>query len=97
MSVYWKYRCETCDEELDFSLNHGEGFLTALYRHRDIFIKALELTQKDPHLWRIEVRTGPEYGESPIEFLGIHAGHRIVLHNEYGQSKPVSEPEQVRA
>lgn len=44
MSMYWGYRCVTCNVDSDTDFNHGERQLSTLARHYSALKPILELS-----------------------------------------------------
>lgn len=77
MSTYWGYRCETCNDDSESWLNHGEDTLVGLAQHYNAYKPIL-------YLPRVLISVYP-YDSAPVGFLQDHDGHVIVVLSEYGQ------------
>ena len=80
MSTYWGLHCKTCNESTDYFANHGEAGIRQYARLRRLIDGGVDFDmlniEIDGYGWMI--------GELD-EFWRKHAGHDIVLANEYGE------------
>jgi len=86
MSTYWGYRCNTCDEETDTFINHGEDTLEEL-------VQIISLLSDNGHIRSPLITVDiPGYGYSDYStFIDKHINHDLCLMNEYGEIKPISK------
>ena len=86
MSTYWGYKCLDCDDESDVWFNRGESQLIELLKISDLIIDIFERCECE---W-VEISLCNQTG--PIDWVRVHGNHRVLLINEYGDTKPINQP-----
>lgn len=90
MSTYWGYKCKDCNVSSEHWFNHGDDYLNALVAVREDLEQVMKRLEKWIG-WRIDISHMNVDEENPLEFLQQHKGHNIVLENEYGDLKELTE------
>jgi hypothetical protein len=88
MSTRFGYHCLTCHRSSEYWLNHGDAALQDVLDAWPTIIKpAFDFAAKSGWVEiEIYVMGVNRYGdETPLDFLGSHDGHAVVVESEYGQ------------
>ena len=86
MSEYWGYRCETCGVISPHWWNRGDGQLEVIASEWPVWRAALALRNGWIEVTCLGVHDEP----TPLTFLQEHDGHTLVLHSEYGTTRPLA-------
>jgi len=81
MSTCWGLRCKTCNEITDWFANHGEADIRQYVQLR----KLIDDSGIDTDKLNIEIEGYRWMTGELDEFWRKHAGHELVLENEYDE------------
>jgi len=82
MSTYWGLHCVTCDESTDHFANHGEAAIRQYAQLRELICGGDDFDRLNIEIDGYSWMTG-----DLDDFWRRHAGHNIMLGNEYGESE----------
>lgn len=88
MSTSWSLCCTDCGVYSD-SQDNGKAMFQEVFRAWPQIKALIDL----PNLWYVDVSVGGTSGSDLFPFFEEHAGHTLVLEDEYGRNESILKGE----